>query len=246
MNNKIYLYTKFIGVPQIQKNYPIMFHTSINNYKKYISYLFDEQRIEKRLIYFEALTLPSILNQTYQNFEWIIFISNLLQDKYKNFIRSISNNQIKIIEINDRRISNKELIELHCPIESNYISCRLDDDDGLCADYFDILNQYYLCDETIFGTKEFLCVSYNKSTSQFVYSKIEKNYLVSPGLSCKNKHIYSIGSHLKADQLPHKIIDKKYPVIQSAGDHTFTHRSHAVNSDKFLFNMDNFLQNVYK
>jgi hypothetical protein len=239
---KIYLYTKFIGIPQTQKFYPVIDKKFFQSYDNYINHLFDEQRIISRLFFFKKLTIPTILGQTNQNFEWIIFISSLLPVKYKEFIRSISE-KILVIETNQKIISNQELAELHSPKESNYISVRLDDDDGLCIDYFELLLKKYSSNNLLIGSKNILIVTnYEKN---LVYSKTTKNFLVSSGFSSKNKHVYDIGGHAKAQYMySYDLIDKKYPSIQSGGEHTFTKRDHV--SNVCLFNLDKFINNEYE
>lgn len=238
---RIYLYTKFIGIPQTQKAYPIQQKGFFDDYNEYINNLFNQQRIESRLFYFKQITLPTILNQTYQNFEWIIFISHLLPTKYKEFIKSISD-KISIIEVNNYRISNEELIQLHNPKECNYISSRLDDDDGLCLDYFELLLEKYSTNNVLIGSRDVVVVTYNGNN--FLYSKRTRSFLVSSGFSCKNRHIYSIGSHAKAQNIfSYDILSKKYPSIQSGGDHTFTKRDH-ISKDIKIFILQNYIDNI--
>jgi hypothetical protein len=239
---KIYLYTKFIGIPQTQDFYPLKEEGFFEDYDKYIHDLFNEQRIESRLFYFKELTLPTVLNQTYQNFEWIIFISNLLPIKYKQFVRSISD-KIIVIEIDKKRISNQELIELHSSKENNYISVRLDDDDGLCIDYFELLLKTYSTNNSLIGSRNMLIVTHDGEN--LLYSKMSKNFLVSSGFCCKNQHVYQIGGHANAQSIySYDLIDKKYPSIQSGGKHTFTKRDHV--SDVNIFSLNKYINNEYE
>lgn len=242
MQYKIYLYTKFIGLPQTNRGYPKIKKDFFEK-DTYKEYLFNEERILNRLIFFKELTLKSILNQTYTNFEWIIFISNFLPEIYKHYINSINDNRIKVIEISGEKIYNSNLIKIHTPEETNYISSRLDDDDALCANYFETLNSMYHLDNQLIGSKNFLCVSYNDKS--FFYSKTQKPWLISAGLSCKNSHIYSIGSHVEAhNKYTYKLIlPNSYPCIQSGGKHTFTNRKHE--STESPFDMNNYLTNPY-
>lgn len=241
MQHKIYLYTKFIGLPQTNAGYPKIkkdfFETD-----NYLEFLFSEQRISSRLIFFKELTLKSILNQTYYNFEWIIYISNFLPQIYKDYINNIDD-RIKVIEVTGEKIYNSDLIKIHVPEETNYISCRLDDDDALCSDYFENLNRMYDANKQVIGSKNFLCVTHKKES--FFYSQTKKPWLISAGLSCKNSHIYSIGSHVNAsNKYSYDVIfPNSYPCIQSGGDHTFTNRKHE--SSKLVFNMELYLNNKY-
>jgi hypothetical protein len=254
-NYKIYLYTKFVGVPQRQRNYPVRKHRSLfeqGDYNKYISELFDEHRIETRLRFFKELTLKSILNQTYKNFEWVIFISDLLPQKYKDYIQSVKNtdNRIKLIEVTEIKRDNKYLQTLHQPEEETYISCRLDDDDALCSDYFEILNKQFNEDKTIqvLGSVDYYMVMYDDKDEKFLFStNIGKNkFMISAGLSCVNQHIYAIGSHsqiIREDKYRWKIINKKFSAIQSAGPHTFTERTPCPKSTIRPFDMSLYLAN---
>lgn len=230
-----------MGLPQGQQFYPK--NEKFFSSDTYIENLFSPQRIETRLFYFKELTLPTVLNQTYQNFEWILFISNLLPIKYKDYVKSISDKMF-VIEVNNNTISNSELIELHSPKEHHYISSRLDEDDGLCIDYFELCLNKYQTNNLLIGSKNHLIVSYNQN--HLLYSKRNRGFLVSSGFSCKDRHVYGIGSHSRAiKEFSHDIVSKQYPSIQSAGDHTITGRNHL--SDKTEpFTIQDYMNNNYE
>ena len=253
-NYKIYLYTKFVGVPQVPKCYPVGERCSgvfrLGSYDKYIKELLSEERIESRLIFFKELTLKSILSQTYANFEWIIFISNLLPQKYKEYIEAVRNtdSRIKIIEVEGLRKDNDFLRTLHSPPEESYISCRLDDDDALRSDYFEILNNEFNNDKSIevAGSVDYYMVMRDENSDNFLYTTNagKGKFLISAGLSCKDRHIYSIGSHssiLTKKIYKSKILDEKFVAIQTAGIHTFTKRRPADNSNIKPFYVESYL-----
>jgi glycosyltransferase involved in cell wall biosynthesis len=226
-----------MGLPQSQHYYPKVPHIQYEEFVNHV--LFSEKRLQGRLIFFKELTLKSILNQTYKNFEWIIFISNFLPEKYKEYIKNIDS-RIKVVELDGKGMCQDDLLKSHNPSESDYISCRLDDDDGLCVDYFELLNKAYNNHEIDFvaGSKESLGISYEKE--KFLYSKLKTSYLTSAGVACKNKHIYSIGSHSRIQaNYKIKLISeyRRYPCVQATGQNTFTNRKHVQSTNDFDMNL---------
>lgn len=236
---KIYIYTRFsLPIYQTYKDRNNLKKLSknprapptFNSYEEYIEYLYSNDRLEKKLFFFETLTLKTILSQTYKNYNWIIFISNLLPDKYKAYLKNIENyyNNISIYEIKDLSIKNINLSQYHKAKEESFLSSRIDDDDGLCPNYFDILvKDFQTQDYDVIGSKSCLLIS--KNENRLYSSNMKYPYLMSCGLTTKNRNIFDMGSHTNIHE-KYKSLNKNYDntknyCLISCGDHTITSRS---------------------
>jgi hypothetical protein len=91
--------------------------------------LFDETRLREKFWAFENVTYRSIINQTNQNFFWMIFISNELPIKYKDKLYAYERHNVKIFEV----INMAEFFNIlkNSKYSPEYSTVRLDDDDGL-------------------------------------------------------------------------------------------------------------------
>lgn len=100
------------------------------NYK---NYLFSKSRLDSKFSLFEKITLPSVVNQTFDDWEWHIYTSIFLPENYKERLISICSKyeKIKLHFIS----SFKEFIFIK-PNDNNYCTIRLDDDDGLNDTFF--------------------------------------------------------------------------------------------------------------
>jgi len=234
---KVYLYTKFsIPVWPIQATYNINnYRQSLVNktYDEYISYLYNSERIETKFYFFEKLTLPSIINQSYKNLEWNIFAHNLLPTKYISHLYSITNsyNNINIITINAQSSTHKQLAKIHTPSSESFVTSRIDDDDGLYYNYYELMIDSFDEPCEVYGTKECLLISKRNGSSAgypagLYYEKNKKPYPISCGLSIKNKHIFGLGcSHMDIDKkYMFCDIGESYSALMSCGDHTITQR----------------------
>lgn len=114
--------------------------------QKYKEILFSDNRLAFKFKIFEMVTLPSIVNQTNQNFEWYIYASTFLYDVYKDKLLNYSKlyPRIKIVFVNNFKefFEFKELKHLDYDKEP-FCTIRLDDDDGLCKNFIQILNDKY-------------------------------------------------------------------------------------------------------
>ena len=108
---------------------------------EYREKLFNTDRLEYKFKSFELITLPSIINQTNQNFIWYIYVSEYLPEKYKerllNLIKDYPN--IKCLFIKSFKEFNKLDYE---NMKFKYCTIRLDDDDGLNNTFIEELNKY--------------------------------------------------------------------------------------------------------
>ena len=103
--------------------------------------LFDEHRLDSKFRFFETVTYPSILNQTYKSYIWNIYTANDLPKKYKDRLETHRRANINIIYVH-----NFPQLERHTrdtiKDKTNFTTMRLDDDDGLFPNFLERLNQY--------------------------------------------------------------------------------------------------------
>jgi hypothetical protein len=248
MNQKIYLYTKF-SLPFYKKPWNSKIDVGQNYLKsksnsEYIAFLYDDTRLINKLFFFENITIPTIINQTYQNFLWIIFISSLLPENYKEYLYEITKryNNIQIYKIEGTIENTKTLATLHTPCDSHYITSRIDDDDGLPKQYFQELIDLKQ-DYDVVGTNKCLLLSGGEDNN--IYYRIHKSsYLLSCGLATKNRNIFSLGDHSLAGKLFQSITLSKQIALMACGDFTLTKRPEYYNNQ--LFNMKLYQDNYYE
>jgi hypothetical protein len=104
----------------------------------YYKTLFSSERLDYKFKSFEMITLPSILNQTNQNYIWHIYTSEYLPNVYKEKLMNITN-QHKSIRVYYIK-SFKEFNNI--TFNDDYCTMRLDDDDGLSPQFIENLQQY--------------------------------------------------------------------------------------------------------
>jgi hypothetical protein len=91
-----YIFTRFSILDKTCKGFQLTRNNADNNIE---NVLFDENRLNYKFNVFHNMTFPSIKNQTYQNYVWLIFTSNYLPQKYKNILEKYSCDKIKIIYV---------------------------------------------------------------------------------------------------------------------------------------------------
>jgi len=108
---------------------------------EYKETLFNENRLEYKFKSFELITLPSMINQTNQNFIWYIYASIYLPEKYKERLLNLTKNyeNIKCLFIESFKEFNKFDYK---NMNYKYCTVRLDDDDGLNNTFIEKLNKY--------------------------------------------------------------------------------------------------------
>lgn len=98
----------------------------------------DENYLKERFRLFETYTVPSIKNQTNQNFIWMVFFSDATPKQYKDRIANIQKEvkQFKPIFLTDKeKLSEKTNQELHKLNSDFYTTIRMDNDDALSINY---------------------------------------------------------------------------------------------------------------
>lgn len=174
-----------------------------NQYKKI---LFSKSRLDAKFLAFIKMTLPSIINQTNKNYEWIIMSSIYLPDNYKKLLNKLvaPYPQIKLYYIKDSKEFSNILKKY--PFEKNYATVRIDDDDGLSTKYVHLVQQYHQKKGSIvtfpYGR------NFKIENNKIIIKKIEKFYpQIALGLCAINMNIYGCGNH--------SFLHKKYKIIRN-------------------------------
>ncbi|MGB0799078.1 MAG: glycosyltransferase [Planktomarina sp.] len=107
--------------------------------------LYNPDRLERRFQLFEQVMLPSIADQTDDDFELLIMTASTLPDAAKERLndvveQAIGADRAKILEFGPRRSWRLmwNYISEHYANEQQMVQVNLDDDDGLCVDYVEI------------------------------------------------------------------------------------------------------------
>jgi hypothetical protein len=193
INTKHYIFTRFSILDEVCG----VFRNSSKDY------LFSQDRLNFKFIVFDKMTYLSIINQTYNNYEWIIFASNYLSNFYKNKLEKYKTNNIHILYVdNIKEMKNKTKHILQD--KNNYTSIRLDDDDGLCPEFLENINKYSDQKNKIISFPNGIRYTLDSNSNIIFGSKINKQKNAM-GLCAVEFNIFSAGNHLK--------VDKKYEII---------------------------------
>ena len=88
---KVYILTRFSIFDPSTKGFKIQRASEIYKEK-----LFNKKRLDAKFSFFEKMTLPSVLNQTYKDWEWHIFTSNELLENYKKKLEQLTSSYTSI------------------------------------------------------------------------------------------------------------------------------------------------------
>jgi hypothetical protein len=164
---------------------------------QYKEWLYNNKRMLNKFDIFEAITARSVKNQTYKNYEWLIYTSKELPDEYldelKKITDSIPNTKIIILEPGT---SLKTHFNKYSKGKDPYITIRLDDDDGLNPNYLQLLSKH-TSPGLIISPKQGLLVSRTAPHGHFVSSY----HSIFPrcgawGLALTGGNVYSLGNHM--------------------------------------------------
>lgn len=106
----------------------------------------DKSWLKHRFKLFNKFCYPSVRGQSNQNFKWIILFDINTPDVFKRRISKYSKWENFIsIYINKRdRNSFREVILRHLKDETEYlVTTRLDNDDAICKDFVEVLQNYF-------------------------------------------------------------------------------------------------------
>jgi hypothetical protein len=156
--------------------------------------LFDETRLREKFWAFENVTYRSIINQTNQNFFWMIFISNELPIKYKDKLYAYERHNVKIFEV----INMAEFFNIlkNSKYSPEYSTVRLDDDDGLNINFIKKVNNIYRNSrKTEILSFPFGIKFTRKDGEIFIEKKKMNKPKIALGLTKFNGNIYSCRDH---------------------------------------------------
>ena len=172
-----------------------------NNTDKYKEKLFNEDRLNFKFFVFKNITFKSVISQSNQNYEWHIYASEYLPEKYKMLLNKITDgySKIKVKYIT----CMADFYSMDFPNNENYATIRLDDDDGLSVNFIKKIQKYSKYDRHIVTFPK--GIKYGILNNKIVFGKrkyLEKN---AQGMTAINMNVYRCG--------PHRKVDDKYNII---------------------------------
>jgi hypothetical protein len=195
----VYIITRFSILDFNFKGYRLTRKNS-KNIQDYKNKLFAKNRLDYKFDSFEKITLPSIVNQTNQNYVWEIYTSKFLPEEYKERLIKLTKpyDKIKIYFIESfKDFNNSE------KTTDNYCTARLDDDDGLNKDFIEKLQKFENHKNTIVS---FPCgQKVTIQNNEIIYGVKMEYKKIAIGLCAINMNIYNCGEHT--------LVDRKYKVI---------------------------------
>ncbi|RLF50229.1 MAG: hypothetical protein DRN24_06895 [Thermoplasmata archaeon] len=181
------------------------------NQKEYEKRLFDKDRLNHKFDTFQNITLPSIIDQTSDDWEWLIYTSDRLPNEYMKRLQMLVEDyrNIKINTVKDFPEFFKKNLTYN--YEDSFATVRLDDDDGLNKCFVEKLQQYSKNVGSIVCFTEGRLVKYVKGRVVMGEKVSEKNYAL--GLAGIGVKIYNTGRHSD--------IDTRYNVIYDSSPDMF-------------------------
>lgn len=119
-------------------SYPSVYNKrGLDDFDAYRATLYDPQRLARRLVWFRHVVLPSLANQSDQDFDCALLVGDQLPEPFKGELAAMVAQvpQIKICwekEGQRHRLAIKKLVEGHSDPKADYVAeMQLDDDDAL-------------------------------------------------------------------------------------------------------------------
>lgn len=179
--------------------------TTDYNQKEYERRLFDKDRLNHKFETFQNITLPSIIEQTSDDWGWLIYTSNRMPDEYMKRLQMLLEDykNIKIITVKDF----KEFFEkdLSYNYDASFATVRLDDDDGLNKCFVEKLQKYSKNVGSIVSFTEGALVKYVKGRVLKGEKVSEKN--IALGMAGIGIKIYNLGRHSNINDVYDVIYD---------------------------------------
>ena len=192
---KSYIITRFSIYDYNYKSFVMNTNKSKKDYKES---LFSKKRLDFKFKVFTLVTLPSITNQTNQNFEWYIYSSTFLPNEYKQKLLNLTAPylQIKCIFVSslEEFFKFKDLQHLNYKKEP-YCTIRLDDDDGLCKNFIQILNENKEFHEENVIVTFLWGIRFSIKENQVIYRCKRRQRYIGCGLTGIGMNIYNCGNH---------------------------------------------------
>lgn len=187
---KVYFITRFsIYDPQFRG-----FRLTVDfDEKEYEKRLFGKGRLDYKFDTFQEITLRSIIEQSCNEWEWLIYTSDRMPDEYMKRLRSMVKDYANIVLIMVKNF--KEFFEKDFSYNygNSFATVRIDDDDGLSKYFVEKLQQYSKNVGCIVSFTEGTLVKYTKGRVVMGEKISQKNN--AQGLTGIGLKIYSCGSH---------------------------------------------------
>jgi hypothetical protein len=201
---KHYIITRFSILDADYKAFK--FKLVCNNTKvDYTNQLFDKQRLDFKFNVFDKMTYPSIMNQSYTDYEWLIYASSFLPVEYKTKLANYETDKIKIVYVDNFKQFGEHLKNFLAD-KTDYVTLRLDDDDGLNRDFLKKLDTYSVNKGEIvtFPNGRFFTMENN---SVILGNQLRRPF-VAIGLAAIGFNIYSAGDHNRVGDKYKIIVDE--------------------------------------
>jgi hypothetical protein len=197
---KVYFITRFsIYDPQF-RGFRL---TADYDQKEYERRLFDKDRLNHKFDTFQKITLPSIVEQSCDNWKWLIYTSDRMPDEYMKRLRALLKDYTNIELITVKGFGEFFEKTSSYNYENSFATVRIDDDDGLNNCFVEKLQEYSKDVGSIVSFTEGTLVKYAKGRVVMGEKVSAKNSAL--GLTGIGIKIYSTGRHSD--------IDTRYNVI---------------------------------
>jgi hypothetical protein len=188
-----YIITRFSVLDKNASINPYFTRKAKTNIK---SYLFNDDRLQEKFFIFNHVTYPSIINQTSNNYTWLIYSSSHLPEKYKKMLMEINGGNIKVIFIDNFKEMNMD-IEHRIAKSKHFSTVRLDDDDGLNPDFLKTISKYADEKGKVISLPNGIRIK-RKGGEILKYGKTRYKKIAT-GMTGIGFNIYKIGNHLQAN-----------------------------------------------
>jgi Putative rhamnosyl transferase len=198
-----YIITRFSVLDTKTNKFRLTRKRSNSNIKKS---LFNTTRLDNKFALFDKMTYPSVKNQSYKHFTWLIYASPQLPAAYKLKLKKYESPHIKIIYVNNFKEMDAD-IEAQIKKDS-FTTIRLDDDDGLNPEYLEMLNKYESEKGAIISAPHGRWYRLRDGEVQMRKRINQKNLAL--GLAAIGFNIYKAGNHMKVHE-KHRVIYDNMP-----------------------------------
>jgi hypothetical protein len=189
-----------------------------------------EEWMDKRINLFKSYCFPSIVNQTNQQFKWLIYIDNQTERKYVEILENFSihlPNILSIIpansweELMEKNIINSDIAKLIDDDSDFLVTTRLDNDDAIHKYFIQTIQQEVLKFLESNNCKDNNKVAINLSKGYCL--RVEPNYEFTSRMHFSNPFISLVEPLAKREQgfltvlhlwHDHYVTQTDFPVIQ--------------------------------
>jgi hypothetical protein len=197
---KVYFITRFsIYDPQFRG-----FRITVDyDYEEYERRLFNRNRLEHKFNTFQNITLRTIVEQSCNDWKWLIYTSDRMPDEYSKRLSFMVKEYANIVLIPVKDFNEFFEKDLSYNYGDSFATVRIDDDDGLNKCFVKKLQQYSKNIGSIVSFTEGTLVKYAKGHMVMGEKITAKNNAL--GLTGIGVKIYNCGRHSD--------IDARYNVI---------------------------------